>query len=410
MRKKILPLLIVLLFSIQLAYAIDINPSVLISADPVDAAIFTTITATASDVMDNAGIEWIRIYKDNTLYDSKDCGSKSVCTLIKVDEERNITTHSYYAVTKDIGGNEKTSSTITVTFNGNQPPVLAPLPDIAVSEGLLVNIAPYINVTDPDNAVSEITLTVSDPFNIANAAVGDDLIYQTTYTDAGVYTVSVRAYDPYAYFDEQNFTLSVTDANPLVTLFSPANATWVGENFTLTCLADPVNLTNVTLYTNISGIWEANQTTFGISTSSFNLNNVPEGSYEWNCLGFYTGDISVFAPENYVFFVDAIFPTISNVNVSDTTYNSTVISWTTDENTNGSILFGNATGNYTNTTLSGLFDQNHSLTLTNLLEATTYYFIIEAADKANNTVQSLEYSFTTPLQSNTPPIFNTSAS
>jgi len=111
MKKLLLPI-IVLLLTIQVAYAIGIDPAISINAEPTSATTFSTIVATAVDAMDNAGIDWIKIYRDGSLLEEKDCEGKSLCTFIKVDYERNAVNHNYYAKTKDIDGNEKTSSTI----------------------------------------------------------------------------------------------------------------------------------------------------------------------------------------------------------------------------------------------------------------------------------------------------------
>src|SRR3989338_178785 len=68
--------------------------------------------------------------------------------------------------------------------NVDRAPVLSPIPDITVKETETVNIVPQ--AADPDDDPLE--FTVSDP-------VGDDGGWQTTYDDAGAYTVTVAASD-----------------------------------------------------------------------------------------------------------------------------------------------------------------------------------------------------------------------
>jgi hypothetical protein len=80
---------------------------------------------------------------------------------------------------------------------------------------------------------------------------------------------------------------------PNTTLVSPTNNTISYDgNITLTCSAydsDDYDLSNITLYHNIDGIWHANQTKnlSGFTDSAtFILNNIPNGTYQWNCLAY----------------------------------------------------------------------------------------------------------------------------
>jgi len=100
-------------------------------------------------------------------------------------------------------------------------------------------------------------------------------------------------------------------------------------------------------------------------------------------------------------------PNITNVTVSSLTLNSAVISWTTDENSNSIVDYGETTslgqiaGNFDDSTTT------HSVTLTNLNASTTYYFQVRSQDSAGNTATDNNsgnyYSFTT-LKDTTPPI------
>ncbi len=67
----------------------------------------------------------------------------------------------------------------------NMPPQITGLNDLTVKEGELVNLKPV--VTDLDT-VDTVKVTISNP-------VGDDGVWQTTYTDHGDYTVTVTADD-----------------------------------------------------------------------------------------------------------------------------------------------------------------------------------------------------------------------
>ena len=68
--------------------------------------------------------------------------------------------------------------------NVDRAPSLEPIDDVMVRETETVSLSPQ--ATDPDG--DEITYQISDP-------VGDTGTWQTTYDDAGVYTVKVTATD-----------------------------------------------------------------------------------------------------------------------------------------------------------------------------------------------------------------------
>jgi nitrogen fixation protein FixH len=82
-------------------------------------------------------------------------------------------------------GSSITSQLWSVTVeNVNRKPVMEEIQPIEVKETETVTIKPV--VTDPDG--DEISFTISEP-------VGDDGIWETTYDDAGEYTVTVTASD-----------------------------------------------------------------------------------------------------------------------------------------------------------------------------------------------------------------------
>ncbi len=92
---------------------------------------------------------------------------------------------------------------------------------------------------------------------------------------------------------------------------------------------------------------------------------------------------------------DTTPPVISNVTVSDITTSSAVVSWTTDELSNSTVVFGtkselpdNTVGDVSNTT-------SHSITLSGLHDGTKYFFVVKSADTSNNTAASTESNFTT---------------
>lgn len=92
---------------------------------------------------------------------------------------------------------------------------------------------------------------------------------------------------------------------PTVTLLYPPNNYEYNEgNIAIICESeDNTQLVNFTLYHNISGTWQANQTTniSGTSnTTTFNINNLESGTnFIWNCLVYDNMSRSSFASANW---------------------------------------------------------------------------------------------------------------
>lgn len=90
----------------------------------------------------------------------------------------------------------------SVTVNNvDRPPVLKVIPDITIKETEMVIITPEATDADED----EITYTISEP-------VGDTGVWETTYDDAGIYTVKVTATDG-ELEDIQEIKLTVINVN-----------------------------------------------------------------------------------------------------------------------------------------------------------------------------------------------------
>ncbi|MCP4221236.1 MAG: MBL fold metallo-hydrolase [bacterium] len=88
-------------------------------------------------------------------------------------------------------------------------------------------------------------------------------------------------------------------------------------------------------------------------------------------------------------------PVISNVQSSGLADTSATITWTTNEAATSIVKYGTATGTYTLTAQDANLVTSHSLSLTGLTEGTTYYYVVESADSANQPTTSFENTFTT---------------
>lgn len=90
---------------------------------------------------------------------------------------------------------------------------------------------------------------------------------------------------------------------------------------------------------------------------------------------------------------DTIKPTITSVSSSVTSTTAT-ITWTTDENSNSSVLYGTTR----DTTLNSGSDDSvtsHSIGLTGLSASTLYYYNVSSCDYWANCNTSIQYNFTT---------------
>lgn len=138
--------------------------------------------------------------KDDLTYSWKLDGDKTSETtdyLYNIDYDAS----GSHTVKVDISDGALTSTNIwSVTVNNvNRKPVLEELSDIKVKEGETVTIAP--KAADPDNDALE--YSISEP-------VGNDGVWETTYDDAGTYTITVKVTDGK---DESSQDINVTVAN-----------------------------------------------------------------------------------------------------------------------------------------------------------------------------------------------------
>jgi|GEM_PF-639340 len=94
---------------------------------------------------------------------------------------------------------------------------------------------------------------------------------------------------------------------------------------------------------------------------------------------------------------DTTPPSISAIQ-SSATHQGATVTWITNESATGKVYYGTTTplvlGSAKTKSHSSL-QTGHSLTLSDLVASTTYYFVVESKDKKGNTATSTERSFTT---------------
>ena len=93
--------------------------------------------------------------------------------------------------------------------------------------------------------------------------------------------------------------------------------------------------------------------------------------------------------------IDTDSPVITDVQVSDVTLDSAVITWQTDELSTSEVAYTSTAGDYTASD-SGMVIL-HSIPLTGLTPGTDYYYKVSSTDVTGNSTESDEYSFITPI-------------
>jgi parallel beta-helix repeat protein len=88
-------------------------------------------------------------------------------------------------------------------------------------------------------------------------------------------------------------------------------------------------------------------------------------------------------------------PTIAEVRNSTVSDVSAVITWHTDKPSDSVVKFNTSPGSYKYTFRDTALVTFHRIVLTDLSPHTTYYFVVNSTDAAENSNQSAEYSFTT---------------
>jgi len=176
-----------------------------------------------------------------------------------------------YTITVTVSDGELSDiENVTVTINNvNRAPILQPILDITANETELVQITPIAydpdnenNVTNDDNVLNYV---ISEP-------IGNDGIWETTYEDAGIYTVTVTVSDG-EYTDNNNVSVTVLNRNRAPVL-KPLNNIIVNESGTVSITptaTDPDG--DIVTYTisepvGNEGIWETGYEDAGVYTAT----------------------------------------------------------------------------------------------------------------------------------------------
>lgn len=217
-----------------------------------------------------------------------------------------------------------------------------------------------------------------------------------------------------------NATLSLDNISPEVNLISPEdNSLNLTQNHSFLCNTTDWQLANLTLqiWNSTSLYYEETKNISGTTnSSSFNLTNIPLGSYNWNCLSTDSKSNSAFSISNFSIFIGGISSTLispsnntfTNQNETSFSCNSSTDSTSTLSNStlyiwnSSNYLIYDETKNISGTTNNSVF--NYNLTL----EDTFYWNCFSINNKTNSTFATNNFSLTFDLTK--PNISNISSS
>lgn len=199
----------------------------------------------------------------------------------------------------DSENNSATSNPVSLqVVNVNNPPVLDFIPDVTVDENQLVTITPH--ATDVDGGV--INYSFTSPLNSSGQ-------WQTNYTSAGTYTVTVTATDPGGLTDTQDVRIIVRNVNraPVITKINGITVT-TGQPVTLPNINEGQTLQITPLATDAD-----NETVlFGYSSGTAAIDSTGKWQIEYDKAGAHT--ITVTASDNIATVSQVVNVTVVNVN------------------------------------------------------------------------------------------------
>ncbi len=179
------------------------------------------------------------------------------------------------------------------------------------------------------------------------------------------------------------------------------------NNFNLVCKSDDnYQLVNVTLYHNITGTWQANQTKSISGTSNisiFNFSNIPNGTnFIWNCLAYDNHSRGGFASANWSVkvVIDSISPNVNIISPLNQTYNVSSVDFNATINEYGNCEYSLNNG-ATNISMGTIDGKNFSATNSSMLNGdyNSNFYCVDAVGNLNYT-EKVSFSVNAPIPPN----------
>lgn len=137
---KLLIGIVMMFLIVPIASAVDIAPILTLTGDYDAVTTSAVLTAVSVDVLDNAGVAWIKLYEDGVQIAKKDCSLLKTCTLVQVIvKTAPQNTFTYHAESLDKGGHVIESEDVVIRFAG----VDQINPEYGLIEAIPPSPAPY---------------------------------------------------------------------------------------------------------------------------------------------------------------------------------------------------------------------------------------------------------------------------
>ncbi len=208
---------------------------------------------------------------------------------------RDNTSFTWNILCIDSDFNERWASTNYTLIINNTPPALSTIPALSWGEDnyTVVNLSAYFSDIDGDKigysstSPGNITVLIDNSTGLVNL--------ESSKNWYGTNSIIFTASDGIENTTSNTVSITVNqlgDTSPRFRSQTPMNDFTDGDGYLfLGCsVTDDYNLVNVSLYHNISGTWQVNQTKNIMGTENsvvFNVTGLPnERSYLWNCLAY----------------------------------------------------------------------------------------------------------------------------
>jgi len=126
---------------------------------------------------------------------------------------------------------------------------------------------------------------------------------------------------------------------------------------------------------------------------------LPSGNYEYACTTLETQNYTSTTTTATLAILDFAAPAASGLTwnyANGSMGTAGAITWTTDENANSTLYYGNTSGTYTRSSTNAATATSHNQPLSNLDANTTYYYLIQSCDAGGNCANTSENLFVTP--------------
>lgn len=308
-------------------------------------------------------------------------------------------TYTITALAKDLLGNLNGSESRKIVVDKTAPAIQLISPINGSSSGES-SVSLSYNVTDNSNVTScSLLIDGASVSTNNNITVNNSLSFLYAFL-FGTHLWQIHCVDVVGNTGfSTNNSLTIIDSTPQVTLKSPVNEYKTSSSaVSFTCSAtDDTVISNLTLYANWNGSWQAIETTTE-TNHTFNK-TLTEGNFVWNCLAVDNGSHSSFASSNFTIITDMTAPSLSDISSGTPSETEATITWTTDEEANSSVDYG------LNNSLDAIEESNSFKTsqdvdLLSLTAGTEYSYRITSCDQVRNCAASSTRTFTTAASSN----------